>query len=75
MWGKVKKPSKESKVLFLPVDVGFGFIFRLLMSLGPAGDYYSVDAPFGTRTTVCIIYARPSSILKNGPLFLYRAFN
>lgn len=38
----------------------------------PPGDYYSVDALFGTRTEVCIIYARPSSNLKNGlpPSFL-----
>lgn len=52
-------------------DVGMCFIFCMLISLSPCCDYYSVDALFGTRTKVCIIYARPSSILKNGPcLFL-----
>lgn len=35
-------------------------------SVSPSRNYHSPDAPPGARTTVCIIYARPSSRLKNG---------
>lgn len=42
-------------------------------TVAPTRDYYSLDAPFGARTTVCIIYARPSSLLKNG--LSWRRFN
>lgn len=51
----------------MTADVGMCFIFRILVSPSPSSDYYSVDGLFGTRTKVCIINARPSSIFEKWP--------